>query len=339
MEWFSFLQAATFKPHRLAFPDSWMGHIPFAGWIIKYLHPQVFVELGTRSGNSYLSFCQSVQEAQLDTKCYAIDTWKGDEQAGYYSEEIYTDLAAYHVRYIDFSHLLRMTFDEGVNQFADESIDLLHIDGLHTYDAVKHDFQTWLPKLTPNAVVMFHDIHVHEGKFGVWQLWDELAQKYPVNFDFTHSYGLGIIQLTNSSGEDFLPWIHLHPEYHKLVREYFEGLGNSILERYHLQEGISNLLESSDQKNDLIASLSEKDQIHSETIREQKARLLDLENSIRSLEFESQKMIADREKVIEQKKEELSRAEHQLQEYLSSSSWRITKPLRTIKSFISRRKS
>src|SRR5690606_29004763 len=100
------------------------------------------------TGNSYLAMCQSVVESNLDTRCYAVDTWQGDEHAAHYGEEIFVDLCGHHhPRYASFSNLLRMTFDDALTYFPDGSIDLLHIDGLHTYDAVKHDFDTWFPKL------------------------------------------------------------------------------------------------------------------------------------------------------------------------------------------------
>ncbi|MBK7960851.1 MAG: hypothetical protein IPK04_06375 [Bdellovibrionales bacterium] len=86
------LDAASFSAKSLKFPNSWVGHLPFASWIMKEVSPKIFVELGTHSGNSYFTFCQSVVEGGLSSKCYAIDTWLGDEHAGHYSDEVFLAL-------------------------------------------------------------------------------------------------------------------------------------------------------------------------------------------------------------------------------------------------------
>ena len=228
---------ASFEPERVEPPNSWCGHLHFAAWIVQSLNPKVFVELGTHSGNSYLAFCQAVKEFGLETKCYAVDTWQGDEQAGFYNEEIFSSLNYYHQNhYSDFSRLLRMTFDEALPFFDDKNIDLLHIDGLHTYEAVKHDFEAWLPKLAQGAIVLFHDTNVYKLGFGVWKFWSELKERYPTNLDFFHSYGLGVLQIDHGDNLNQNNWLESSSTIKELLRRYFSSLGNYQIKSYELED-------------------------------------------------------------------------------------------------------
>ena len=171
---------------------SWSNHVPFAFDLVAELRPKLMVELGTHSGESYFAFCQAVSENDVGTSCYAVDTWKGDEQAGFYDEDVYQDVLRHNQEFYQrFSYLVRSTFDEAVTQFADGTIDLLHIDGLHTYEAVKHDFETWLPKVSPAGIVLFHDVAARHADFGAWKFWEELSSAHG-SFTFQHGWGLGV---------------------------------------------------------------------------------------------------------------------------------------------------
>ncbi len=207
------LRRAIFsRPTRLVWPPSWAGHIPFAFWFVDALRPRTLVELGTHTGLSYSAFAQAVQTLGLDTACYAIDTWQGDEHAGYYAEDVFTEWSAFHSRHFGgFSRLIRSTFDEALTHFSDGSIDALHIDGLHTHDAVRHDFESWLPKLSDRSVVLVHDVNVREREFGVWQYWEELRERYP-SFTFNHGHGLGVLAVGRSQSPD-IEWLTALPRW------------------------------------------------------------------------------------------------------------------------------
>jgi glycosyltransferase involved in cell wall biosynthesis len=187
------LDPLFWRAERLGATSAWWRHVPFAHWIVAAARPAVLVELGTHAGVSYSAFCLAVQRLGLATNCHAVDTWEGDEHAGRYADSVYDEFRAYHdARFGRFSSLIRSTFDAALNQMEDGSIDLLHIDGLHTYIAVRDDFKKWLPKLSASAVVLFHDVNERSGDFGVWKLWAELVQLYP-SFTFLHSHGLGVL--------------------------------------------------------------------------------------------------------------------------------------------------
>jgi len=220
--------ASFWEPEHLL-PSAWYQHAPFAFWITEALRPGTFVELGTHHGFSYLVFCQAVQRLGSMTKCYAIDTWKGDTHAGFYGEEVFATLNNIHERqYSGFSRLVRSTFDEALPHFGDGTIDLLHIDGRHGYDDVAHDFECWLPKLSDRGVVLFHDINVRERQFGVWQFWRDLQGRYRC-FEFTHGHGLGVVQVGSTVHKALRPLFESSPEDKSAIAEMYAQLGRQAI--------------------------------------------------------------------------------------------------------------
>lgn len=181
------------EPYRLVWPDSWVGHIPFAFLITKLVSPKLIVELGTHTGNSACAFAQAMSHLKLDSEIHAIDSWEGDEHAGSYGQEIYHELKQFSEEHLNGRLILKKSlFKNSIKDYGDETIDILHIDGLHTYEAVQEDYISWLPKLAPEGIVLFHDICVTKNSFGVKKFWEELSSKHP-HFSFTHSHGLGVL--------------------------------------------------------------------------------------------------------------------------------------------------
>jgi len=218
-------------PQRIAV-SSWKQHVPFGMLLIDLVRPRLVVELGAHAGVSYCAFCQAVTELRLDTRCVAIDSWEGDLQAGAYGPDILEDLRAYNdAHYAAFSTLKQSYFDDAVADFADGSIDLLHIDGLHTYEAVKHDLETWLPKLSAQGVIMLHDIAERSPTFGVWRLWDELKQVYPRHLEFEHGHGLGVVAVGESAPAGLQAVFDLPPNQWATLRDLMRDLGMRFDER------------------------------------------------------------------------------------------------------------
>ncbi|MBN1474640.1 MAG: class I SAM-dependent methyltransferase [Syntrophaceae bacterium] len=174
--------------------SGWWGHYCFTYDLVRNTKPGKIVELGTQRGHSFFSFCQAVKDGFLNTQLFAVDTWEGDKHTGLYDESVWYSVN--NIKNEFFGGLsisfLRKTFDEAADDFKEESIDILHIDGYHTYEAVKNDFERWIKKVNKNGIILFHDIFVKKDDFGVCQLWSELKKRYN-NFEFYHSNGLGVL--------------------------------------------------------------------------------------------------------------------------------------------------
>ena len=217
-------------------PSAWIEHAPFAFWICEALRPRRFVELGTHFGYSYFAFCQAIDRLRLGTTAYAVDTWKGDEHAGFYDESVFRSVAARNNdKYAAFSYLIRSTFEDAVDYFTDGSIDLLHIDGRHFYDDVKNNFTLWRAKLTERAVVLFHDTNMRGHDFGVWKFFETVAAQHP-SFEFFHGYGLGVLIPGDRVPAPLAPLLEASPETAHQIRAAYAALGGALTVRSALRE-------------------------------------------------------------------------------------------------------
>ncbi|RYH64897.1 MAG: glycosyltransferase, partial [Alcaligenaceae bacterium] len=328
-------------------PSAWTGHVPFGAWLVQQAQPRILVELGVHYGHSYFTFCQSIKMAGLLTKCYAIDTWQGDDHSGLYGEGVFAGVQSRNTSdFESFSRLLKMTFDEGAECFSERSIDLLHIDGLHTYEAVRHDYETWFPRLSECGIVMFHDINVRERGFGVWRLWEELSNQYP-SVEFMHSHGLGVLFVGPRQPlqiEELLKqWSDVSAR--KNLTQLFRTLGYAVERESELKVLQTSLMERGEslslvqhQLDALQASAARKEEqcladiakLHRQ-IQEATRENIKLERTKVTHERRAEELHSDAEELRRTAAASDQRADallHSLEAVRASRSWRITAPLR-----------
>jgi hypothetical protein len=187
------LASRHFEP-RIYDVGAWTSHLYFAYDLVAALKPTTLVELGVDRGESYFAFCQSVAENKTRTRCFGVDSWQGDQHAGGYDETTFAQVSAHNrANYEGFSALIRSRFEEALDSFLRESIDVLHLDGLHTEAAVRYDLEAWLPMLRPGGLLLLHDVDVRTKDFAAWKIWAEL-QKRGRSWTFHDGPGLGVWQ-------------------------------------------------------------------------------------------------------------------------------------------------
>lgn len=310
------------EPERFSDMGFWHEHIPFAFVLMDLLAPRNFVELGAHKGDSYFAFCQAVTRLGLPTRCYAVDSWRGDVHTSEYADTVFAEFKAWHdPRYAAFSAPMRMTFDDASSKFEDGSIDLLHIDGTHTYDAVKHDFETWKPKLSERGVVLFHDVNVRRDDFGVWKFWSEISAGR-AHFEFLHGNGLGVLATGTSIPGKFLEFMDLAKTMPNAVRALFEAFGQRVARGAVESKQISRIAALEKTQGELFLNLDRVNreleslgQAHTALIGQRDAQ------DIRLAAMSGEIAIVQNE---------LARAKGELSAVYESNSWKITSPVRKL---------
>ena len=69
--------------------SAWLTHGSFAAWLIDVLRPSDVIELGTHNGFSCFAFAEAAKRLGHAITINALDSWEGDDQAGFYGDSVY----------------------------------------------------------------------------------------------------------------------------------------------------------------------------------------------------------------------------------------------------------
>lgn len=168
-------------------PSAWIGHRKFAEWLVTYKRPETIVELGVDYGYSTFCFANALNKNNKG-KIYGVDLFQGDKHTSFRNtyEFVVNQMKAHHLNRIE---LVVKDFTEASQNWK-LPIDILHIDGMHTYESVKNDFTNWSRYVKDDGIILLHDVCIYDGDFGVYKFFEELDWH---KLYFEHSAGLGII--------------------------------------------------------------------------------------------------------------------------------------------------
>ena len=164
--------------------------------IFKNLQPKVILEIGTANGGTLFCFCKLAPE---DATIISIDLPGGPFGGGYpeWKIPIYQAFAKpgqklYLLR--EDSHK-QETLEKLKQILNDKQIDFLFIDGDHTYQGVKQDFEMYSPLVKEGGVIAFHDISdiVETDVVKVPKFWKEIKHYFNHQEIKQGGYGIGII--------------------------------------------------------------------------------------------------------------------------------------------------
>ncbi len=153
--------------------------------LVDKLKPKTVLEIGTAHGGTLFIWCRLARE---DATVISIDLPGGLFGGGY--PRWRGVLYKYFKKPRQRLYLLRAdshnpkTLEEVKKILDGGKLDFLFIDGDHTYEGIRKDFEMYSPLVRKNGIIAFHDIAPHDpehdpqGIVGVPRFWSEIKHKY-----------------------------------------------------------------------------------------------------------------------------------------------------------------
>ena len=281
--------------------SDWLEHIPFAFWLVEALKPSCIVELGAKECASYFAMCQAVNRLHIDACCFAISPWNSLVSTSGSTEDIY-DLVKDHndSHYSSFSSLVRSTSEEALEHFSDQSIDLIHFDGLSGCEEAKLLIDSWKPKLSDGGLILIHDTNVRKKGMQVHRLFKDLSESYP-SFEFRHGQGLGVLGV----GVNQTEMIQVLFEDSKnrgrtqVVQDVFSRLGRACADSYTTRSQVQNAMKLEEEARELKRDLETAEKGSLESRRELDQKYIELEELQQRVSQQVEANALERGQVVE----------------------------------------
>jgi predicted O-methyltransferase YrrM len=177
-----------------------------SAWILyalaRSMKPEVCVEIGSARGKSACHVGLALRENGRG-KLWAIDPHRPTDWNDDASVDTFGILTG-HLRRLGLGAFVEVVRMDSVSAAASWSrpIDLLFIDGDHSYEGVKRDWEAFVPFVSPFGVVVFHDTiwdlrpdpRYSRPDMGVPRFVEELRLRgYPV-LTVDRDYGVSLVQ-------------------------------------------------------------------------------------------------------------------------------------------------
>lgn len=149
--------------------------------LVAKCQPQVVLEIGTAKGGTFFLLTKfSSPSAHLISLDLPGGQFGGgySQWEGYFFKSFALDTQKISIIRAD-SHE-SSTLKKLKKILKDKLIDVLFIDGDHSYEGVKKDFEMYHPLVKTGGIIAFHDIVVHPPDINcnVNKFWNEIKHKY-----------------------------------------------------------------------------------------------------------------------------------------------------------------
>ena len=206
----------------------WVGHIPFAFWIVAaHRHHVLWSSWERTAGIPMVRFAKQSRCWDSSPDRVLRGGHLGRRSAGGgYGEEVYEDLRRYHDgRYAATGAVYLRRGRRVFRRRLDRSAPHRRLPHLRSRQARLRNVAS--EGFPARGVVLFHDINVREGDFGAWRLWREAAANKP-HFEFRHSHGLGVL-VVGAEAPDAVRALCTCPEEGAVaLRRWFAAAGRSV---------------------------------------------------------------------------------------------------------------